>query len=86
MAFLFYGRSGRVVTGCLRYHSDSAPLPAEPSLRPLLPDAPMKVIGPLVGHGWFKLGFVGWGVGACPHEGVNLLTGGRLAALQGQAF
>ena len=64
----------------------ATPLPAEPSLRPLPLDAPMKLIGPLVGHGWFKLGFVGWGVGACPHEGVNLLTGGRLAALQGQAF
>jgi len=44
------------------------------------------LIGPFMGHGWFKLGFAGWGVGACPHEGVNLLTGGRLAALQGQAF
>lgn len=32
----------------------------------------MKFIGPLVGHGWFKLGFVGWGVGACPHEGVGV--------------
>lgn len=36
------------------------------------------LIGPFMGHGWFKLGFVGWGVGACPHEGVYLLTGGRL--------
>lgn len=55
----------------------ATPLPAERSLRPLLLDAPMKLIGPLVGHGWFKLGFVGWGVGACPHEGGNVLTGGR---------
>ncbi|OCA65221.1 hypothetical protein A9R12_13895 [Aeromonas hydrophila] len=44
------------------------------------------LIGPFMGHGWFKLVFVGWGVGACPHEGGSLLTGGRLAALQGQAF
>lgn len=68
MAFLFDGHSGRGVKGGLRYHSDNPPLPAEPSLRPLLPDAPMKVIGPFMGHGWFKLVFVGWGVGACPHE------------------
>ena len=38
----------------------------------------MKVIGPLVGHDRFKLWFWGWGVGACPHEWVYLLTGGRL--------
>lgn len=44
------------------------------------------LIGPFMGHGWFKMVFVGWGVGASPHEWVNLLTGGRLAALQGQAF
>lgn len=38
----------------------------------------MKVIGPLVGHGLFELWCWGWGVGACPHEGFYLLTGGRL--------
>ena len=78
MVFLFDGHSGGGVDGWLRYHSDNHPLSAERSLRPLSLDAPMKLIGPLVGHGWFKLGFVGRGVGACPHEGVNLLTGGRL--------
>jgi len=38
----------------------------------------MKLIGPFMGHGWFELWFLGWGVGACPHEGSYLLTGGRL--------
>jgi len=48
----------------------ATPLPAERllSLRPQQPDAPMKVIGPLVGHERFELWFWGWGVGACPHE------------------
>lgn len=57
MAFLLDGHRGCGVKGWLRYHSDNPPLPAEPSLRPLLLDAPMKVIGPLVGHDRFKLGF-----------------------------
>ena len=90
MAWIFFLKL--TATGLLRndccIEATATPLPAEHllSLGPQQPDAPMKVIGPLVGHGWFKLWFVGWGVGACPHEGVKVLTGGRLAALQGQAF
>ena len=41
-------------------------------------DASLKLVGPFMGHGWFELWFLGLGVGACPHEGGYLLTGGRL--------
>ena len=66
----------------------ATPRPAERllSLRPQLPDAPMKVIGPLVGHDRFELGCCGWGVGARPHEGVYLLTGGRLRPARSGIF
>lgn len=53
------------------FKTTSTPHPAKRlfSLRPLERDAPLKFVGPLVGHGWFKLGFWVSGVGACPHEG-----------------
>ena len=46
----------------------------------------MKVIGPLVGHGRFELWCWGWGVGACPHELVYLLTGWRLRLARSGIF
>lgn len=90
MAWIFFLKL--TATGLLRndcgIEATATPLPAEHllSLGPQQPDAPMKVIGPLVGHGRFELGCWGWGVGACPHELVYLLTGWRLRPARSGIF